>query len=66
MAMVGIGPIASVIVIPAPSVNSVISPVVGVAHDTIPPATVNTWPAVPIPNLDNVFIAEAYKISPVP
>ena len=66
MATVGTGPVGSVIDIPAPSVNPVISPVVGDVHSTIPPAeTDNTWPVEPIFNLDNVFVAEVYKISPV-
>ena len=66
MATVGTGPVAEVIDIPAPSVNPVISPVVGAVHSTTPPAdTDSTSPVDPIFSLDNVFAAEAYKISPV-
>ena len=55
----GVGPVPPDTVIPDPANTSVISPVVGVVHDTIPPDTVNTCPAVPIPNLSNVLPAEA-------
>ncbi len=35
------------------------APAAGVAQVGTPPATVNTWPAVPIPRAESVFGADA-------
>lgn len=47
-----------------PALNDV-TPPVDAAHAGIPPETVRTVPAPPMPILDNTFVAEAYKMSPV-
>lgn len=45
--------------------TDVTDPALGTAHDGIPDANVNTLPSAAAANLDNVFVADAYRMSPV-
>jgi hypothetical protein len=47
-----------------PALNDVTPPDEAAQVGT-PPAKVKTYPFVPAASFDNVFVAEAYKISPV-
>ena|SRR5260221_8692257 len=65
MSIIGVLPPVEVVLFNTPETLVTVPDVAGAAQDGIPAASVKTKPFEVAANLDKVFAAEAYRISPV-